>query len=234
MESVIRLKEGETNIIGGFIKDEMRGGISGIYGLSKIPILGKLFGSSGKTIKQTDLIFSITPRIIAKLDISAEDEKPIWSDAEVSAHGTSEPEERAPRDFGTQRRSANSVIVSPAKRRVAVNAVSYFTLRLATNKNLSSLSISGSISGPKATIEDVKTDFFGRRKVDVLKNTSENSFDLGYSFPPEGMKSNVVAQLKIKFLEKGEYNINLSTVSAISTDRQSVELVGTSAEIEVY
>jgi general secretion pathway protein D len=62
VENIIRLKEGETNIIGGFIRDEVRGGSSGIVGLSRIPLLGKLFGASGRTLKQTDLIFSITPR----------------------------------------------------------------------------------------------------------------------------------------------------------------------------
>lgn len=233
VENVIRLKEGETNIIGGFIKDEVRGGVSGIVGLSKIPVLGKLFGASGKTVKQTDIIFSITPRVIRRLDIREEDEKAIWSDVQTASQTGSQRTERAPRDIGS-RRSSNSVIISPAKRRIAVNAVSYFTLRLATSTSLSSLSISGSVSGAKAVIEELKTEFFGSKKVNVLKNTSDGSFDLGYSFPPQGMKSSVVAQLKIKFLEKGEYRIELGTVSAISTDRQSVELTGGSAEIEVY
>jgi len=235
VESVIRLKEGETNIIGGFIKDEVRRGLSGIPWLSRIPILGKLFGASGKSIQQTDLIFSITPRVIRRVDIRPEDEEPIWSDIQTTAQsGTREPSERTPRGFTPRRRAGNSVIIAPAKRRAAVNGISFFTLRLATNKKLASLSVSGSISGGKAEIEDVKTEFFGSRKVEIFKNTSASSFDLGYTFPPEGMKSGVVAQLKIKFHEKGNYTINLTTVSAIGTDRQSVELTGTSSEIEVY
>jgi hypothetical protein len=144
----------------------------------------------------------------------------------------------APRDFGTtpstRPETANTIIISPNKRRAPVNGDSYFTLRLVTTASLASLAISGSVSGPRAAIEEIKTDFFGSNKVNVLNNTSGTSFDLGYSFPPPGMKSNVVAQLKIKFLEKGEYTINLSTINAISIERQSVELTGNSAEIEVY
>ncbi|MCX6558623.1 MAG: DUF4974 domain-containing protein, partial [Candidatus Aminicenantes bacterium] len=82
IENKIRLKEGETNIIGGLIRDDIRGSISGVPFLDKIPLLGKLFGNSEKTISQTDLIFSITPKIIRKTPISTADIETIWSGSE--------------------------------------------------------------------------------------------------------------------------------------------------------
>ncbi len=77
LEAVIRLKEGESNIVGGFIKDEVRGSTAGIPALSKLPILGKLFGRSSGGIDQKDLIFSITPRVIRHVDVKADDVAPI-------------------------------------------------------------------------------------------------------------------------------------------------------------
>jgi hypothetical protein len=113
--------------------------------------------------------------------------------------------------------------------------VSHFTIRVNTSAQLASITISGSISGAKAEIEDVKTDFFGGKKVQVFKNHSGGSFDLGYTFPAEGRsRVGLLAQLKIKFLEKGQCTINLSNVSAAAKDQKSVELTAHDAEIEVY
>ena len=86
IENKIRLKEGETNIIGGLIRDDVRGSLNGIPALARIPLLGKLFGNSEKNISQTDLIFSITPKIIRRTPISALDNEAIWSGSEQPAH----------------------------------------------------------------------------------------------------------------------------------------------------
>jgi general secretion pathway protein D len=233
LETIIRLKEGETNLIGGFIKDEVRGGAKGIAGLSRIPILGKLFGGSAREVKQTDLVFSITPHIIRRLDIGDVDQETIWSTAKTGAAGAPETPGAAPRE---PRRTPgrNAVIITPSKRRVPVNGVSHFTIRVNTGETLTSLSISGSVSGAKAEIEDVKTDFFGGKKVQVFKNSSGSSFDLGYTFPEGGTKAGLVAQLKIKFHEKGQCTINISSVSAAAKDQKSIDLTPFNAEIEVY
>jgi general secretion pathway protein D len=77
IEVNLRLKEGETNILAGLLQEEEKKTIAGILGLSKIPIIGKLFGTTHKTYNQTDIIFTITPHIIKKMDITEEDEKPI-------------------------------------------------------------------------------------------------------------------------------------------------------------
>jgi type II secretory pathway component GspD/PulD (secretin) len=235
LENIIRLKEGETNIIGGFIKDEFRKGVQGLPGLSRLPVLGKLFGIGGNEGKETDLIFSITPRIIRLTEITAADKEPIWADVEAAPGGTREEPEPGERQPGPSRPGGNSVIISPGKRRLPVNSTSIFTLRVNTSAKLASLSISGSVSGGEANIEEAKTDnFFGGQKVQVLANTSGTSFDLGYTFPESLRTIGVVAQLRIKFSEKGNYTISLGNISAMSRERQSVELTGTTAEIEVY
>ncbi len=81
VENQIRLKDGEINIIGGFIRDDVRKSLKGFPALSRIPILGALFGSSDDSVKQTDLIFVIKPKIIRKQTFSRKDLEVIWSEA---------------------------------------------------------------------------------------------------------------------------------------------------------
>jgi hypothetical protein len=234
IENVIRLKEGETNIVGGFIKDEGRDALDGLPALAKIPILGKLFGSSQKTITQTDLIFAITPRIIRSMEMSPLDIATIWTNSQQGGHGSqpivAPPEE----DRESRRESSASISISPSRRRVAAGRDSIFSLRLNASEPLSTISISGSISGGKATIEEAKTDFMDKDKVRVLQSVSSDSFDLGYSFTDASGRSAVLAQLKIKFLEKGEYTININSVSAYTKDRKQVDLKTSSATIEAF
>ena len=234
LENVIRLKEGETNIIGGFIRDEFRRGLRGIPALAQLPVLGKLFGTIGKEVKETDLVFSITPRIIHKVEVSEHDKEPIWADVQESPQNTPPAMETGPRPPQPERPGRSAVIISPSKRRVPINSEQYFTLRVNTPAKLTSLALSGSVSGGNATIEEVKTDFFGGQKVQVFSNSSGSSFDLGYTFPEDTRTVNVIAQLKIKFTEKGNYTINIGSVNAVATDRQAVELTALPAEIEVY
>jgi general secretion pathway protein D len=67
----IRLREGETNILGGLITDTQTTAMSGIPGLSKIPILKHLFSTESNQRDQTEIIILLTPHILRMPDISA-------------------------------------------------------------------------------------------------------------------------------------------------------------------
>lgn len=57
-------QDGETIIIGGLIREDITKSRSGIPFLSKIPILGYLFGSTLDESKRTELIILLTPRVM--------------------------------------------------------------------------------------------------------------------------------------------------------------------------
>ncbi|MCP5107477.1 MAG: hypothetical protein GY950_29085, partial [bacterium] len=232
LESIIRLKEGETSIIGGFIREEIRDSVRGMPGLAKLPILGKLFGATSKGIIQTDLVFSITPRVIRKLNVTDDTNDAIWSNAQGpqgAGAAPSSPNERA----GRRQPRGNSVSISPRSRRTSVNQPQFFTLRVNSKTQIARLAISGSVSGGKAEIEDVKTEFFGKDNAKIMKNASGDSFDLGYTFDTTPIKNKVVAQVKVKFLEEGSYTLSINSVSAYDKDGKQIELSTSSAEIEV-
>ncbi len=76
IETTIRLRDGETNLLAGLIRDEERTTLEGIPGLSDIPIVGRLFGHSRKETKQTDIVLMLTPRVIRVLDLAIDDLRP--------------------------------------------------------------------------------------------------------------------------------------------------------------
>jgi general secretion pathway protein D len=73
INTVIRLKDGETNMLAGLIRDEERTSLASIPGLGDIPILGRLFGYNHKETQETDIILTLTPRIVRVLNLTAED-----------------------------------------------------------------------------------------------------------------------------------------------------------------
>jgi general secretion pathway protein D len=83
LKGVMRLREGETQIIAGLLRDEERKSIKGIPFLKNIPGLGQLlFGGEDRTVEQSDVILALTPYIIRSIPIGPEDEKPIWVDVD--------------------------------------------------------------------------------------------------------------------------------------------------------
>lgn len=62
--SKVAVKSGQTLVLGGLIKDERRGSQGGLPVLYKIPVLGSLFGSTNESMKRTELIVLLTPRVV--------------------------------------------------------------------------------------------------------------------------------------------------------------------------
>lgn len=65
----LRLADGETQVISGLIKDEDRRSAAGIPGLSRLPVVGALFGLNSSTRKKTEVVLLITPRILRNLSM---------------------------------------------------------------------------------------------------------------------------------------------------------------------
>jgi general secretion pathway protein D len=72
----IRLRDGETNMLAGLIRDDERRALDGIPGLSDVPLVGHLFAHNTRTVDQTDIILTLTPHIIRVLDLTEADLRP--------------------------------------------------------------------------------------------------------------------------------------------------------------
>jgi general secretion pathway protein D len=82
LNTVLRLKDGQTEVIGGLIQDEDKKSIAGIPGAIDIPILGRLFGKQTDTMNKKEVIMSITPRIVRNNHQIDSDLLEMWSGTE--------------------------------------------------------------------------------------------------------------------------------------------------------
>ena len=73
ISTVIRLRDGETNMLAGLIRDDERKVLEGVPGLSDLPLVGRLFAHSRTQIDQTDIILTLTPHIVRVLEMTEED-----------------------------------------------------------------------------------------------------------------------------------------------------------------
>lgn len=75
----LRLKDGETQILGGLITDQDRNTASKIPGLGHLPIIGRIFGNNDGADSRSEIILAITPRIVRNLPLRTPDMKSIFS-----------------------------------------------------------------------------------------------------------------------------------------------------------
>lgn len=64
VNTVMLLKDGETAILGGLIRDEDRKSHVKLPGFGDVPVLGWLFTSTDDQVTRTDVLLTITPRIV--------------------------------------------------------------------------------------------------------------------------------------------------------------------------
>ena len=61
---VLRLRDGEAALIGGLVQSNETVDAAGVLGMDSIPILGKLFGTHKRQFKDSEVVISITPRVV--------------------------------------------------------------------------------------------------------------------------------------------------------------------------
>ena len=82
--TLLRLKDGETQILAGLINSAERTTADRIPGLGDMPIIGRLFGSKKNDGEKTEIVLSITPRIIRAQPRAASENTEFWYGTESS------------------------------------------------------------------------------------------------------------------------------------------------------
>ncbi len=66
-QTVLQLRDGETQVLAGLISDEDRRTATRVPGFSDLPLLGRLFANHDNDNEKTEIVLSITPRIVRNL-----------------------------------------------------------------------------------------------------------------------------------------------------------------------
>lgn len=65
--TVLTIRDGETQVLAGLIRDDERESTSRLPGIGDIPLLGRLFTDESKSRDKTEIILAITPHILHNL-----------------------------------------------------------------------------------------------------------------------------------------------------------------------
>ena len=71
IEHDIRLRDGEANVLGGILQTQVTKTVSGIPGLSQIPILRYLFSNTSTTLAEDEVLIVLRPRLVRLPEITA-------------------------------------------------------------------------------------------------------------------------------------------------------------------
>ena len=69
VEEMVRLKEGESNILGGLLQEQNNRTVSGTPGLGEAPLLKYLFSTQNREVQHEEIVFLITPHLVRGIEL---------------------------------------------------------------------------------------------------------------------------------------------------------------------
>ena len=86
--TVLRLKDGETQVLAGLINDEDRSTANKVPGMGDLPMLGRLFSTHRDDNQKTEIVLSITPHLVRNLKRPDARASEFWSGSETALRTT--------------------------------------------------------------------------------------------------------------------------------------------------
>jgi general secretion pathway protein D len=80
LDTEVRMQNGETIIFGGLLREDEVKSKQGIWGISDIPLIGKLLGNNRKDTSKADVLLTVRCVIVRKPDLRADDFLPFDPD----------------------------------------------------------------------------------------------------------------------------------------------------------
>jgi general secretion pathway protein D len=255
IKNVIRLRDGETNLLAGLLKDEERLSARGIVGLKSIPIIGGLFSGTEKTVQQWDVLMTITPYIVRSIPVTEDDLKPLWINlgSSFSTSGTQGGEgadeeildrmiaERRRTDQAGQTQGQNRVTLSPGnfeitkgrEFRVSVvvqsaEEIGSMTLNLSFNPQV--LELKQVVQGSIATRMGQEAPFL--QNIDNASGTCTIGFsstDIAQGFKGSGR----VASLVFESIADGDSPLLFTSITANSPSGKAIQLESGEGRVRV-
>lgn len=81
--TLLRLRDGETQLLAGLISRDESSSASRVPGLGDFPVLGRLFSSQLDNGKRSELVLAITPRVLRNVRVPDASEAELWVGTEA-------------------------------------------------------------------------------------------------------------------------------------------------------
>ncbi len=256
IKNVMRLRDGETNLLMGLLKDTERTTLKGIPGIKEIPIIGALFSYTDQEIQQTDVIMTITPHILRSIPLGPEDYAPIWLPLEGISG--SEGGGRLPRirgrdsaatddmmdvirsDRPQQERGRNRITLSPPGFETGTGREARVNVSMTTEEELQNMTLNISFDPQVLKLKAiVRGNVLARlgENPSVLENIDNASGTciIGFTAPlNQSIRgSGNIVTLVFDALAAGRSEVAVSSISANSTRGQPVSFDSTTSNIRI-
>ncbi|MCX6567402.1 MAG: cohesin domain-containing protein [Candidatus Aminicenantes bacterium] len=257
LKGVLRLRDGETTMLAGLLRDSERKSLSGIPFLKNLPGIGRLFGAEDTTIEQTDIIMTITPHIIRTIPINPEDEKVLWVDVnssgsdsgdnaefdpdftnpDMEAEGISRPSPR--RRPGAEDR--NSILLGPANLEIPAGREFRITAGVQTDGEIGMISLTLNFNPQLLALKNVVDGGLGRSlggNAPFLQSfdNSAGTCTIGFNSPTAGKgvrTGGTLAALVFEAKAAGEAVVAVTQCLVMDPDGQSLNFRTGQARIRI-
>jgi len=258
VKNVIRLKDGETNLLAGLLKDEERKTMRGIAGIKNLPILGSLFSNTDQIIQQSEVILTITPYIIRPFKVSEQDMEPIWVNLFTTPSSASTGRLRMPeealldeemrrirmlqqRQQAASQTGGNVINLNPGNIEVTQKREFRINVNLRSQEDIYNMSLNLSFDPSVLNLKQVAAGGFVRREgldSSFLQNIDNSSGACTIAFSSSDITKGVkgtggIATLVFEAKEKGECQVMVNSVVAIDTTGKSVVFESQNARVVV-
>jgi general secretion pathway protein D len=78
VETKIRLRDGESTLLAGLLREDERRALTGFPGLMHLPVFRQLFTSNDLSKGQTDIVMLLTPHIVRGHELTQQDVNPVY------------------------------------------------------------------------------------------------------------------------------------------------------------
>ncbi|MDP1765887.1 MAG: pilus (MSHA type) biogenesis protein MshL [Methylotenera sp.] len=73
MESMLQIASGNTAVLGGLMQDEMLNNTDKVPGVSKVPVVGKVFTGKNDASRKTELVIFLRPTVISNASLESDE-----------------------------------------------------------------------------------------------------------------------------------------------------------------
>ena len=84
VDTKIRLRDGESTLLAGLLREDTRRTFKGFPGLIHLPVVKSFFTSNDVSTGQTDIVMLLTPRIVRGHDLAQQDVDPVYIGSQQS------------------------------------------------------------------------------------------------------------------------------------------------------
>jgi general secretion pathway protein D len=255
LEQVIRLKEGEANIVGGLLQRNESLTVSGTPGLGEIPILKYLFSTQQREVVDDEIVFLLVPHVVRGTQLtplnlreidtgtgSAVEVRSVESSDAAGAEPVAAPSvpQAAQSNMDQTRGATGSLKVSVIGSTAQVNKDVRVAVSVLGGQDIFSLPLQVQYDSTKLTFLGVDSGYFlgrdGQAVALVNRDDGAGEVTITASRPPgtAGVTgSGDICFLRFKAHAVGEAVVESDTSIAQDSHQKSVRLEGARATVHV-